>query len=280
MSSTPTSMSTGHVTAGERTERDWRDPLARFGLAGKGVLHLVIGYAIWRLATGSGSGSEASSTGAVRWIADQPYGTAVLWVLAASLAALAIWRAVETVAGDPVAEDGPLERVGFAAKAVVYAGLAFVCASTALSGSSGSSSSSGGGDDGTQQATDSVFELPMGRWLVFLIGVGIMALAVHLAMVHALDGRFIKRLRVGEQSAAARVGRLGYGLRSVAYLFVGFFFAQAGLSYDPEQAEGLSGSLRRVAEESWGTLVLYACAAGFIAYGVYCFFESRLRRDA
>lgn len=264
------------------TDRDWRDPLARFGLAGKGILHLVIGLSIWRLAAGSGNGDDASSSGAVRWIADQPYGTLALWVLAASLAALAVWRGVETFAGGPVAEDDALHRVGFAGKAVIYAGLAVVCVTTALSDGSGSGSSGGGGggESSSDQATDTVFDLPMGRWIVFAIGVGIMGLAVHLAMVHTVDGRFVERLRVGEDSVAARFGRVGYGLRSVAYVLVGFFFAQAGLTYDQEEAQGLSGSLRRVAEESWGTWVLYACAVGFLAYGVYCFFESKLRRNA
>lgn len=261
------------------TDRDWRDPLARFGLVGKGILHLVIGLSIWRLAAGSGNGDDASSSGAVRWIADQPYGTVALWVLAASLTALAVWRGVETFAGDPVAEDDALHRIGFAGKAVVYSGLAVVCVTTALSNGSGSSGGGGGGSS-SDQATDTVFDLPMGRWIVFAVGVGIMGVAVHLAMVHTVDGRFVQRLRVGEDSLAARFGRAGYGLRSVAYIFVGFFFAQAGLTYDKEEAQGLSGSLRRVAEESWGTWVLYASGVGFLAYGVYCFFESKLRRDA
>lgn len=263
-------------TVEHRDDRDWRESLARFGLVGKGVLHLVIGYAIWQLAAGTGSGSDASSTGAVRWIADQPFGTAALWALAASLAALAAWRAVEAVTGDPVDDDDAIHRVGFAGKAIVYAGLAVVCVNTARAGRSSSPS----GGEGETQATETIFDLPMGRWLVFLLGVAVMALSVHLALVHTLDGRFIQRLRVGERSAAARFGRIGYGLRSLAYFFVGFFLAEAGLTYDPGQAEGLSGSLRRVAEESWGTVFLYAAAAGFVTYGVYCFFESRFRRDA
>ncbi|MGK2930882.1 MAG: DUF1206 domain-containing protein [Acidimicrobiales bacterium] len=260
-------------------DRHWRDPLARFGLVGKGILHLVIGYSIWRLAAGSGNGEDASSSGAVRWIADQPYGTLTLWILAASLAALALWSGIEAVAGDPVDEDDALHRVGFAGKAVLYAGLAVVCVTTALSGSD-AGGGSGDGQSGSDQATDTVFDLPMGRWLVFVIGLGIMALAVHLVMVHAVDARFSQRLRVGEDSLAVRFGRVGYGLRSVAYLLVGYFFAQAGLTYDRGEAQGLSGSLRRVAEESWGTWILYASAVGFFTYGIYCFFESRLRRDA
>lgn len=278
MSVAPAGVETRSPVSHRRADGDWRDPLARFGLVGKGVVHVVIGLAVWRLAAGAGSGSEASSTGALRWIADQPYGTPALWVLAASLMALAGWRAVVTVAGDPVDDDDPIHRVGFAVKAVVYGGLAVLSVSTALTGPSGGGSSAGGDD--TEQASRTVFDLPMGRWLVFLVGAGIMALSVHLAMIHALDGRFLRRLRVGEGSAAARLGRIGYGLRSVAYVLVGFFLAHAGLTHQPDEADGLSGSLRRVAEESWGSVVLYASAVGFVTYGVYCFFESRLRRDA
>lgn len=271
-------------TVDEGLDPDWRGPLARFGLVGKAVFHLVIGVSVWRLATGSGSGSEASSTGAVRWIADQPYGTAALWVLAGSLVSLAVWRALVAAAGDPVDEDAPLHRVAFAVQAVVYGGLAVLCASTARSGSAGSSTggpgSPGGGHDGTGQASDTIFALPLGRWLVFLIGCVIMTIAVYLAVVHAIDGRFVRRLRVGEQSAAASIGRVGYGLRSVAFLLVGYIVADAGLTYDPQQAEGLSGALRQVADESWGTPMLFTVAVGFVTYGVYCVFESVLRRAA
>lgn len=264
---------TGHA-------HDWRGGLARFGLAGKGVLHLVIALSVYRLANGSGSGSEASSTGAVRWIADQPGGTIALWVLAASLASLAVWRAVTTVLGDVAGEDDGWHRLSFAAKAVVYGLLAVLCVRTALSGSSGGSGSASSGGDSTEQTASSVFDLPFGRWIVFAVGVAVMAIAVHLIMVHTIDGRFVERLDVGRRSAAVRLGRIGYGLRSIAYIVVGFFLAQAGLSYDQNQAKGLSGSLRSVADESWGSTLLYTVAVGFGAYGLYCFFESRHRSRA
>ena len=266
--------------AGGTESGDWREWLARFGLVGKGVLHLVVGYAVWRLADGAGSGADASSSGAVGWIADQSGGTVLLWVLAASLGSLALWRAVETVAGDPVDDDDTLHRIAFAGKALVYGGLAALCVRTAISGSSSRGGGSGSEDQSAQSAASTVFDLPMGRWIVVAIGLGIMAIAVHLIAEHAIDGGFIKRLRVGERSVAARLGRVGYGLRSVAYVMVGYFLTAAGVTYQPDRVDGLSGSLHRVASESWGPWVLWLVALGFVTYGVYCFFESALRRDA
>ena len=259
---------------------DWREWLARFGLVGKGVLHLVVGYAVWRLANNTGSGAEASSSGAVGWIADLPAGSILLWVLAASLASLALWRAVETVAGDPVDDDDAVHRIAFAAKALVYAALAALCVRTAVSGDNQQSSGSGSDDGSAQEAASTVFDLPMGRWIVFAVGLGIMAVAVHLIAVHTIDGKFLKRLSVGERTTAARSGRVGYGLRSVAYVMVGYFLAAAGVTYEPDRVDGLSGSLRRAAREPWGPWVLTSVAVGFVTYGIYCFFESALRRDA
>lgn len=266
--------------ANEAGSGDWREWLARFGLVGKGVLHLVVGYAVWRLADQGGSRADASSSGAVGWIADLPAGTVLLWVLAASLASLALWRAVETVAGDPVDDDDIVHRVAFAAKAVVYGALAALCVRTALSGASKTSAGSGSDEQSAESAAGTVFDLPMGRWIVFAIGLGIMAVAVHLIAVHAIDGKFVKRLSVGEHSTAARLGRVGYGLRSVAYVMVGYFLAAAGVTYEPDRVDGLSGSLHRVAREPWGPWVLTFVAVGFVTYGLYCFFESALRKDA
>jgi hypothetical protein len=257
---------------------DWREWLARFGLVGKGVVHLGVGYAAWQLARNPGTDADASSSGAVGWVGDQPGGSVLLWVLAASLVSLAAWRAVEAVSGDPVDDDDPAHRVAFAVKALVYGGLAVVCVRTAAAGAPTRSGASD--DESARDAAGTVFDLPMGRWIVFGIGVGIMAIAVHLVAAHTIDGRFLRRLTVGDGSVAALLGRVGYGLRSVAYVLVGWFLAAAGLTHHPDRVDGLSGVLRRTAGEWWGPWCIGAAALGFAAYGVYCFFESALRRDA
>jgi hypothetical protein len=256
---------------------DWSDRLARFGLLGKGVVHAVVGLLALEIALNGGSSQEASATGAAQWIADRPFGTLALWVVAASLLALAVWRAGTALNGDPVEEDDAAHRTAWAVQAVVYAALAMTFAFAALSGGSGGGSSD---QSRTQSSASTVFDWPMGRWLVVLAGLAVIGFAAYLVYAHTIRAEFADRLTVADDSSVVTLGRVGYGLRSLAYVLVGGLLVSAGLSGEEQRADGLAGALERVAEASWGTAVLLAVAVGFLAYGAYCVAEAKYRRDA
>jgi hypothetical protein len=254
----------------------WVDRLARFGLLGKGVVHVVIGLLALQIARTGSSSSEASASGTLRYVADLPFGGVALWVMGFSLLALAAWRAITTVTGDPVEDDDGWYRAVWAAKAVVYGGLAIAFLKAAIDGGS----SGGSSDEGkATQATDTVFDWPLGRWIVVAAGLAVIGVAIHLIVEHAVHEEFVDRLRVSG-GPAVTLGRVGYGLRSLAYLLVGALLVQAGLAGEEQRAKGLSGALESAADETWGKLLLFAVAAGFIAYGIYCFAEAKLRRSA
>lgn len=256
---------------------DWTTRLARFGLLGKGVVHVVIGLLALQIARTGSSSSEASTAGTLDYIRDLPLGGVALWVMGASLLALAVWRAITTVKGDPVEDDDGWYRGVWAAKALVYGGLAVAFLTAAADGGSSGGSSD---EDRAAQATSTVFDWPMGRWLVVLAGLAIIGVAIHLIVKHAVHQEFVGRLRVGRGSTAVTLGRLGYGLRSLAYVLVGAILVQAGLAGEEQRAKGLSGALQSAADDTWGKLLLFAVALGFVAYGAYCFAEAKLRRSA
>lgn len=253
---------------------DWSDRLARFGLVGKGVLHVVVGLLALEMALNGASSQEASASGAAAWIADRPFGTVALWVVAASLLALAVWRAGTALHGDPVEDDDTAHRVAWGVKAVLYLGFALTFAAAARSGGSSGSS----GQSRTQSSTSTVFDWPMGRWLVVAAGLAVIAYGGYLILHHAVQASFADRLTCPEGSAVVRLGRVGYGLRSLAYAVVGGLLVSAGLSGEEERAEGLSGALQRTAESGWGRALLLAIAIGFLAYGAYCVAEAKYRR--
>jgi len=263
-----------HRPSARGVHAEWSDRLARFGLVGKGVLHAVIGLLAMEIALNGASSQEASPAGAAEWIRDRPFGTAALLAVAASLLALAVWRAGTALWGDPVEEDDTVHRASWAAKAIFYGGLAVTFATAALSGGSSSQGSGGSGSPST------VFDWPMGRWLVVGIGLGAIAVAGYLVVHHAVGGAFAERLRCPEGSTVVTVGRVGYGLRSLAYVLVGALLVQAGLAGAEDRADGLGGALDRVADASWGTALLLGIAVGFLAYGAYCVAEAKYRRDA
>ncbi|WP_157663058.1 DUF1206 domain-containing protein, partial [Prescottella equi] len=101
------------------------EKIARVGQAASGVVHLLIGYIVIRLAFGD-SGT-ADQSGALTALASQPGGRVALWVAAVTLAALAAWRAVEAFVGkrSDVEEPSALDRAKTAGVAVAYLALAF-----------------------------------------------------------------------------------------------------------------------------------------------------------
>lgn len=266
-----------HRSAPPSGGADWSDRLARFGLLGKGVLHVVIGLLALQIARTGSSSSEASSSGALRYIADLPFGTVALWVTGLSLLALAAWRAITTFTGDPVEDDDGWYRGVWAAKALFYGALAVAFLRGAMDGGS---SGSGSDDQQASSATSTVFDWPLGRWIVVAAGLAVIGIAVRLIVEHAVHREFADRLRVSRDHPAVTLGRVGYGLRSLAYVLVGALLVQAGLAGEQDRAKGLSGALQSTADEPWGTALLFAVAVGFVAYGAYCFGEAKLRRSA
>jgi uncharacterized protein DUF1206 len=71
--------------------------------------------------------------------------------------------------------------------------------------------------------------------------------------------RWIRRL--------AMVGEIG---RGVALGLVGFFLVRAAIDFDPSEATGLDGALRRVVDEGWGQALVAIVGLGFVAYGIFC----------
>ena len=259
---------------------DWKDTLGRVGLVGKGVVFAVIGLLALQLA--SGDSSDASQNGAIEWVASQPFGKFLLVALTISLFALAAWRLLDALVGDPVEGNEASDRAKFAVQGLLYLSMA-VAALTATvqnwsSGSGGSSSSAGDGSNSSTAST--VLDWPGGRWIVIAIGLGIIAYAVHTVKAHVVERKFLERMSVNRSSWIAGFGRFGYAARSVVYVLVGWFLVQAGITYEPDRAKGLSGALQELSGEGWGQLLLWGVALGLLAYGLFSVAEAKYRRAA
>src|SRR3546814_20117682 len=119
--------------------------------------------------------------------------------MGASLLALAVWRAITTVKGDPVEDDDGWYRGVWAAKALVYGGLAVAFLTAAADGGSSGGSSD---EDRAAQATSTVFDWPMGRWLVVLAGPAINGVPIHLHLNPAVNHDFGGRVRVRSEGSS------------------------------------------------------------------------------
>ncbi len=59
---------------------------------------------------------------------------------------------------------------------------------------------------------------------------------------------------------------------------MGVFLVKAAVEFDPSNAVGLDGALRKLAQASYGPFFLGLVAAGLIAFGLYSLADARYRR--
>ena len=258
----------------DSTSLEW---LARGGLIAYGVVHLLVGWLALQIAWGGSSGISADTSGALRTLADQPFGKVLLWVVAVGLVALALWQTSQAIWGYRNQDRAKRIRkqVTSGAKATVYAGLA-VSAALVARGSGSSSSQS------QQQATTGVLAWPGGRVLVVAAGVVIIAVAL-ASIIKGVKKSFTEEIDISSVSPTARKGVLGLGqagyiAKGLALSVVGGLLTYATLTFDQQTAQGLDGALQTILAQPFGRFLLTAVALGFVAFGLFAILQSRYRR--
>jgi len=253
-------------------QSDWVDRIATIGLVAFGLVHVVIGWLAVQLAFGDREGG-ASTTGAVKQLAEQPFGGVLVWFVAIGMVLLAAWQAIEAAVGHSQEDDAKRwrKRALSAGKTVVYA----VIASSAVSVATGSASS--GGD--TDSMTATLMDRPGGQLLVGGVGLGVIAVGVGLVVV-AYRESYLKKLdgdgRSGATGTAYRwLGRAGYLAKGIALGVVGSLFLYAAATHEPDKSGGLDQALQKVLDQPFGPVLLAAIGLGFAAYGLFCFAQAR-----
>ena len=262
--------------------RDWKESIGRLGLVGQGVVATIIGVIAIRIALGE-KDDAATSEGAVAWLAHQPLGKFLLVALTVALFALALWRLLCALMGDPVEGSEPKDRLKYAVLGVVYLLLAIATLGITVANWTGSSESAGSeesGDEGSQQAASTLFEWPAGRWLVGILGVAVIGYAGYNFYKQVVKKTFAERLDASEGSWVVRLGLIGYTAQSLVYAVVGYFFIQAAVAFKSTTAKGPSGALTELGDTTWGKVLLWVIAIGLLAYGVFCIAEAKYRRAA
>lgn len=240
--------------------------LAKVGTAVYGVMYAVVGWLAIQIAFGESAG-KASGSGAFREMAQQPFGEVMLWVATVGLAALALWKLCEAVAGHKE-EDGAklvLARAASAGKAIVFALLA-VAAFQTVTGSSGGGSSEEG-------YTAKVMKLPFGPALVVVLGLAIIGYGVY-SIYKGLSDKWKKSLE--SEGSTGHVGkavtflaRAGYSSRGFAFGVIGGLFIWAGFTHDADKSGGLDQALLKLRDAPFGKILLVAVAIGLACYGVF-----------
>ena len=268
------STSTGGGINGNTSARSGRtgdawEFAARAGYAVSGLLHIVVGVLMFRMATGGG-GEEADQTAALSSIGESTFGGIVLWGAVVAFIALGAWQAADAVRGSDTKD-----RAKAAGKAGVYLALAVTSWSVAT-GSDGED-----GDSRAQSFATTLMEAPAGRAIVGAVGIGILVTGAF----HVWKGwtqKFLQDLRSPSGSKVSRAatvtGTAGYIAKGVALGVVGVLFTYAAISADPDQAQGIDGAIKSLLDAPAGPLLVILVGLGFVAYGVYSFARARYAR--
>jgi hypothetical protein len=269
-----TIISRGTSKAGSASDTPAVRGMARAGLVARGIIYLLVGWVAVLIALGHGS-HEADQQGALQLLAGKPYGSVSLWLLCIGFAAYALWRLSEAAYG--VAGDGKRAgpRLRSLARALIYAGLAYLTFRVI----SGTRSSQSGQQ---QDITARVMQHPGGRWLVGIVGL----IVVIVGLVLVLEGirrKFMRYLRTSQMSRRTRriVGLLGVTgtvARGAVVALAGAGVIDAAVRHDPASSGGIDKALLTLRNEPAGPALLLLVALGLVIFGVYGLCEARWRR--
>jgi Domain of Unknown Function (DUF1206) len=250
--------------------------LARSGFVARGLIYGIIGLLAIKLALGVG-GRTTNQQGALKTIAQQPFGQILLILVAVGLAGYALWRLLHGLLGHgPEDSDSGFERIAALGSGIVYAGLCAIAVEILLG------SGSSGGSSNTSRTTAGVLGWPGGTWLIGIAGAILIGVGLYQGY-RGISKDFLKDSKTEQMSSTVRhwvewIGSFGHLARMIVFGLVGVFLIKAALDYNPNKAVGLDGALAKLAHASYGAFFLAIVAAGLIAFAVYSSSDARYRR--
>jgi hypothetical protein len=255
-------------------QSDWLEHVARIGLVAYGIVYLMVGWLAVQLALGDHEGTPSSS-GALRELAQQPFGEVLIWVVSIGMFLLALWQLVEAAYGyrDEEGKKRLGKRLVSAGKALVYIVIGASGVKIAL-GSSGSS-----GKNGEETMTAKLMDLPGGQLIVGAVAAAIIVFGlsqIYLAWTEKFAEKLDGAGRSGTTGTAyIAFGKAGYTARGIAFAIVGGLFGYAALTHDAKKSGGLDQALLEVLDQPLGPVLLCVIGIGLACFGLFTFAQAR-----
>lgn len=245
--------------------------LARLGLTARGVVYLVMGWLAVLLSMGSST--HVDQRGVLIEVLAQPFGTALVLLMALGFLAYAVWRFSEAAFGVAGEGRGAAPRLKSLGRGLVYLVLAF-SALELLRGARGTQAGQQGHLAGT------VMQQQGGRWLVGAVGVAVVV--VGLVMVReGWSGKFLRyfgALPPGTRTPVVWLGRVGTVSRGLVFAVTGALVVAAAWTASPSKAGGIDVAVRTLLQQPYGPTLVLLLGIGLMVFGVYGLAEALWRR--
>ena len=256
--------------------RPWVRRFVRIGYAAKGTIYLLIGTLALRLALGEG-GRLTDSSGVLKTIVQQPFGMALLVIIAVGILAYAGWEITHAIVDTKrkgSTAHGLMDRGLSIIKGVVYGTVGVEALRMVLGLRAGSRNA----DDYARTA----MQFPLGGILLALVGAGVVIYGIkQIAMAWKSefdDDLNQQQLRSEGGAWVLSIGRWGIGARGVILVLVGVALARAGFAERPSEAAGMTEAMWTLFAQAYGQWLLAAVAAGLICFGVFQLLHARYAR--
>ncbi|SFE07456.1 DUF1206 domain-containing protein [Roseivivax sediminis] len=250
----------------------WVVPVMRAGYTARAIVYTVVGSLA--LTAALDGGSAEGTTGALADLKSEPFGLALLWVIAAGLICYAIWRFIAAALdlerrGDD--SSGIFARGGLVITGLIHAALGVSVAGLALG------RSSGGGGSGAQDWTARLMQLPYGKWIVAAIAVGIVGAGAYYVW-KGIKQKYKRTMRVTPTTQKLDPAlQAGFIAQGTLVAIVGLLLGGAALTTDPSQAGGIGSALDQVRSAPFGRVALGIIAIGVLGFALENLVEARYR---
>lgn len=270
-----------HVRSAAHSARnhapEWIEKFARFGIAAKGAVYILIGVLAAMAAFGEG-GSTGGRKNAFEWVLQQPFGQILLGLVIIGLLGYVTWRMIMAFMdpdGNGTDAKGMAKRAGFFISGLTYLFFAFSAARMLFS-----QLGSGGSGGGRETLIAKALQQPFGQILVGIFAAIVIGKGLY-QLYRGFTGKFKEHVNERtmshqEHEVYTRSGRVGYIARGIVFAILGYFLVQAALQSDASEAGG-TGQALSFLSSTGGPYIMGAVAIGLAAYGVFMFVKSKYR---
>jgi hypothetical protein len=259
------------------SNKGWLERGARLGHLAKGLIHGLVGVLALQVALGAG-GRIAGDHEAMELIGDQPFGRALLFLVALGLAGYAAWRLIEGFGGVwERTRGGLMHRLGAFGGGLVNAALSVAVFQMAL-GDSGKA----GESHHPRSWVGELLQQPYGEIGLALVGAIIVVVGA-FQLYEAYTKKFLQDFRLSkmsedEQRWVTRAGQAGFVARGVVFPIVGVGLLRAALQRDASETRDTRAALVEIASSAGGQIALALVAVGLLAFALFMVASARYRR--
>ena len=246
-----------------------REYFAKFGIATKGIIYLLIGGLSAMTTLGLG-GKETGSLGAFKYLAKQVYGQVILAIIAIGLTGYVLWRLYQTFIdkeNNPIDFKTITKKIGFFFSALFYGYLSYTAIKILLN----VNSSNGG-------SFQTLLDSTIGQIALVLIGLGLLAKAMY-QLYQVYSGKYKEKIQEfcldsKRQKLLVNSGQLGLTTRGIVIAIMVYLIFKSMFTYGKGNVVNKEQAFQFL-KGNFGDVVFISISIGLIAYGVYMLIKAK-----